>query len=158
MADMHDRISEVLLDTKKTNDELAQILGINKNTVSAYKNKHGDLKGIVLEGLVKNFNINPVWLLTGTGPKQPEKPNLSSFDKVAFKGVMKAIDEIIDEECLIISSDTKSDIIMTYYDGIRREIEELKKQGKYFEINDYINKTRIRASFYTVVEAIKSKY
>lgn len=60
------RIASALIKTGKTNDELAQILGVNKNTISAYKHEKGDLKGIVLEGLAK-IGFNPVWLLTGEG-------------------------------------------------------------------------------------------
>jgi DNA-binding XRE family transcriptional regulator/DNA-binding transcriptional MerR regulator len=61
------RVAQSLNATGLTNDELAQILGVNKNTISAYRNKKGDLKGKVLQGLSEHFDINPEWLLTGNG-------------------------------------------------------------------------------------------
>mgnify|MGYP001176973917 FL=1 len=156
MDDLHERISSVLLGTGKSNDELAQILGVNKNTISAYKNKHGDLKGIVLEGIVKHFDINPVWLLTGSGTRILNEPYMiQSLDKVTLKAIIMAIDEIIEEECLIISSETKADLILSYYEGFRRDIEERKKQGTYVELSEYTDKKKIRNSFYILLEAVQ---
>ncbi|MCP4108085.1 MAG: transcriptional regulator [Desulfobacteraceae bacterium] len=68
-----DRIAKALKETNKTNEELAQILGVNKNTIASYKKGKGDIKGIVVSGLVLNFGYNSDWLLTGEGPKYKEK-------------------------------------------------------------------------------------
>jgi plasmid maintenance system antidote protein VapI len=61
------RIARALILTDESNESLAQILGVNKNTISAYKNNRGDLKGIVLVGLAHHFGFNSEWLLTGVG-------------------------------------------------------------------------------------------
>jgi len=68
------RVALALSQICENNDVLAAKLGVNKNTISAYKNCKGDLKGIVIEGLSKQYNFSPVWLLTGEG-----EPNLSDI-------------------------------------------------------------------------------
>lgn len=72
------RIAWALKQTGKSNDDLAQILGVNRNTIAAYKNRKGDLKGIVLVGLAEKFNFNPVWLLTGEG--KPYRKGQGEFE------------------------------------------------------------------------------
>jgi len=62
-----ERIARALEYLGKSNDELAHILGVNRNTVSAYRAKKGDLKGVVLSNLASKFGFSPVWLLTGDG-------------------------------------------------------------------------------------------
>ncbi|GBC62524.1 XRE family transcriptional regulato [Desulfonema ishimotonii] len=70
---MQHRIAKALQNIGKSNEELAQILGVNRNTIAAYKNSKGDLKGIVLVGLAKKFGYNPDWLLTGEGEMFADK-------------------------------------------------------------------------------------
>ncbi len=59
--------------------EIAKNLGVNKNTIFAYKKCKGDLKGIVLENLVTKYKVNPNWLLSGEGEVfESEKSNEES--------------------------------------------------------------------------------
>lgn len=62
-----ERIAYALEHLGKSNDELAKALGVNRNTISAYRLQKGDLKGIVLSNLASKFGFNPDWLLTGDG-------------------------------------------------------------------------------------------
>jgi hypothetical protein len=59
------------LDVGIKDIDLAKILGTNKDTLAAYRNKKGLLKGIVIERLVSVYNFNPMWLLKGTGEPFP---------------------------------------------------------------------------------------
>lgn len=62
------RVAFVIARIDETIPVIAQKLGVNKNTVTAYKKGDADPKGRALENLVKVYRVNPVWLLSGTGP------------------------------------------------------------------------------------------
>lgn len=53
------------------NVQLAEKLGVNKNTVAAYSVGKGDLKGVALAGIVKHYGINGEWLISGHGEPFP---------------------------------------------------------------------------------------
>lgn len=82
---LSDRVAWALDKIDLSNEELASVLGVNKNTIANYKKGKGDLKGIVLEGLVQNFGFHPQWLLIGTGIPQSisEDKDLNSEPKEA---------------------------------------------------------------------------
>ena len=54
-----------------TNVQIGEKLGIDKNTVAAYIHGKGDLKGVALAGIVKEFGINGEWLISGRGEPFP---------------------------------------------------------------------------------------
>ena len=56
---------------KLNNIQLGQKLGINKNTVGEYSQAKGDMKGVALAALVKQFGFNGEWLMTGRGEPFP---------------------------------------------------------------------------------------
>jgi phage repressor protein C with HTH and peptisase S24 domain len=73
--ELADRIAWVI-DKIKTESEisdemLGQKLGINKNTVIAYRKREGLIKGSALEGLAKHYNYSTEWLLKGIGEPFP---------------------------------------------------------------------------------------
>ncbi len=53
------------------NIQIGQMLGVNKNTILAYSKGRGDLKGVALAGIVKNFGISGEWLIAGKGEPFP---------------------------------------------------------------------------------------
>jgi len=65
---LSERAAYVIRAINDTIPIIAQNLGVNKNTITTYKNAKGDLKGIAIENLVKRYNVNPEWILTGEGP------------------------------------------------------------------------------------------
>jgi hypothetical protein len=155
MSGLHDRISDVLLGTGKSNEELGQILGVNKNTISAYKNKQGDLKGMVLEGVVRNFRINPIWLLTGEGPKFfRESIGIQTIDKKAHRTILKALEDYIEEEGIYVTSEQKSDALLMYYEGYRKEKTEREKQGLNVEISDLATEEDMKNKFHFIMGAV----
>lgn len=52
---------------KLNNIQLGQKLGINKNTVGEYSQGKGDMKGVALAGLAKEFGFSGAWLISGIG-------------------------------------------------------------------------------------------
>lgn len=70
IPDINARVAWALKETGKSNEDLARDLEVSKNTIGAYKNGKGDLKGVVLVGLAEKYNFNPSWLLKGLGPKR----------------------------------------------------------------------------------------
>jgi len=68
MMELAERVAWAIKQTGEKHEELAVKLGVHKNTITAYKKCEGDLKGVVLTGLVLHYGFNPVWLLTGNGP------------------------------------------------------------------------------------------
>jgi phage repressor protein C with HTH and peptisase S24 domain len=60
------------LDKGIHDEELAKILGTNKNTLRQYRRNQGLLKGEVLVNLVQHYNIDPRWLFKGEGEPFPD--------------------------------------------------------------------------------------
>jgi len=73
--DFEERVSWVINNVKEkeklTNIQLAEILGVDKNTVRAYAKGKGSLKGCALSAIVKKFGINAEWLIAGNGEPFP---------------------------------------------------------------------------------------
>ncbi len=70
--DLLDRVSWAITELKNrdknlTDVILAEKLGADKNTIAAYRNKSGLVKGSLLEGLARLYDFNPEWLLKGNG-------------------------------------------------------------------------------------------
>ncbi len=55
------------LDKGITDIDLAKKLGTNKDTLAAYRQRKGLLKGEVIENLVHRYGFNPMWLFRGQG-------------------------------------------------------------------------------------------
>ena len=51
--------------------DLAKILGTNKDTLAAYRNCKGLLKGEVIEKIVSYYHFSPTWLFQGQGEPFP---------------------------------------------------------------------------------------
>lgn len=67
MTSLHERVAWALKSIQEKNHILAEKLGVNKNTISSYKNCKGDIKGVVLEGLVNIYGFSASWLISGIG-------------------------------------------------------------------------------------------
>ena len=110
---LNNRIAEALKLTKKSNDFLANALGVNKNTISAYKNEKGELKGKVLEGLCLHFGFNPEWLLTGNGlPKNLDKKKEQPLNLRLLTEAIHTIEKaLLDMNLIELSTKKKSQLI-----------------------------------------------
>jgi phage repressor protein C with HTH and peptisase S24 domain len=51
--------------------DLAKKLGTNKNTLAAYRNNKGLIKGEFIEKMVREYRFSPTWLLEGIGEPFP---------------------------------------------------------------------------------------
>lgn len=75
MEKLADRVAWAITKIKEefghSNVRIGELLGIDKNTVAAYLNMTGSLKGEVLEGLANQFNYNSDWLLKNWGEPFP---------------------------------------------------------------------------------------
>ncbi len=64
MEQLADRVTWAIVrisqDENLSDEELAKIIGTNKNTLAAYRNKEGLIKGGVLTGLIRHFNYNSI--------------------------------------------------------------------------------------------------
>jgi len=60
-------ITKIKEDPDWTDVRLGEKLGVDKNTIAAYRKKEGLIKGSVIEGLAVSFGYNPIWLLKGEG-------------------------------------------------------------------------------------------
>lgn len=85
-SSLQERTAYILASINETIPTIGEKLGVNRNTITAYKKGKGDLKGVVIENLVSVYSVNPTWLLTGEGPiykdKEPksEKQNQTATD------------------------------------------------------------------------------
>ena len=79
LADLSKRIAWAIETIKADKDldkgiqdvDLAKKLSTNKNTLAAYRNKKGLIKGEFIEKLVSEYRFSPVWLLAGNGEPFP---------------------------------------------------------------------------------------
>lgn len=67
-SSLQKRIAYILSEISDSIPVIAENLGVNKNTIAAYKKCKGDLKGVVIENLVSKYNVNPSWLFANEGP------------------------------------------------------------------------------------------
>jgi len=65
---LKDRVAHAIEYIGDTNNNFAENLGVNKNTITSYRAKRGDVKGRALVGLSVFYKIRPDWLLLGRGP------------------------------------------------------------------------------------------
>ena len=76
MEQLAERIAWAITKIKETSSltdvQLGELLGVDKNTIAAYRQKKGSIKGVALEGLSKHFNYDSKWLLTGKGEPYPD--------------------------------------------------------------------------------------
>jgi len=71
-------ITKIKDDPEWTDVRLGEKLGVDKNTIAAYRKKEGLIKGSVIEGLAVGFGYNPMWLLKGEGnPLEGDKKGLT---------------------------------------------------------------------------------
>jgi len=63
------------LDEGVSDAELAKRLSIDKNTIAAYRNKKGMIKGEFIENLIKEYGFSPAWIFTGEGEPFPGARN-----------------------------------------------------------------------------------
>lgn len=89
------RVSEAIEKIGMSDADVAQKLGVNRNTISAYKKEKGDLKGIVLLNLVNEFEFNPDWLLTGRGPEKVRRSEIVRESKKPYT-VTENIDMVLE--------------------------------------------------------------
>lgn len=66
------RLKQVRDRLGHTHAEMAARLGVHFKTYSNYESGERDLPLEVVLKLVSDAGISPAWLLTGTGPQQPE--------------------------------------------------------------------------------------
>lgn len=127
--ELHDRVAwalRLIKDQKRINNiQLAQKLGVNKNTAAAYTQGHGDLKGSALAAIVHEYNINGEWLLSGKGEpfpgaheKYPEACVSPSVGDTNVKYIQYSVRQTAVKECAqsynnkdyLFSSDQKINI------------------------------------------------
>jgi transcriptional regulator with XRE-family HTH domain len=73
------RIAWSLNQIPETIEEMAKKLGVNKNTIGAYKKGKGDVKGSVIVRLHDVYGYDPRWMITGQG--QPKISNASGQEE-----------------------------------------------------------------------------
>ncbi len=125
------RVAKALKKTGKTNEQLAQTLGVNKNTISAYRNEKGDIKGIVIENLVRKYGFSPVWLLTGQGDEkavtgkdiQTELPN--DQDNIEFGKALEILSKGLESD-----NKTLTRVIMANLWALSMITEMIAKESK----------------------------
>ena len=101
------RLNELLEENNMTRSALAQLLGINKSTITRwFDGKIGSIKATYLDRLSNYFNVNPWWLLGYETTKEKENEHhkllrdeiydvLSTLSDSQLDDVKKYIDTFI---------------------------------------------------------------
>jgi phage repressor protein C with HTH and peptisase S24 domain len=90
-------INNIQSEVKISDALLGQKLGINKNTVIAYRKGAASIKSSALEGLVKHYNYSSKWILEGMG--EP------------FPGAREKYPEVCGPDELFIEENEQSDFV-----------------------------------------------
>ena len=87
--------------------ELAKILGTNKNTLAAYRNGKGLIKGEFIERLISHYNFSPDWLFKGTGEPYPGTvPKPAPKDPLPTSEPEQKLSDLLHKTTVILESDT----------------------------------------------------
>ena len=138
-SDVSSRIAWALNQIPETIEEMAEKLGINKNTVASYKKGKADVKFSVVVGLHELYGFKPHWLITGKGNplipaekfveerefveesavsktnKSPKGKNISSIDLDLLIDIVKAVEITIADHIENISVEKKAEAISLLY-------------------------------------------
>lgn len=76
-----ERLEDTIKERKLTKYKLAQKLGWSKSTISNYVDGTTVPKGKRLQLLCRGLRINPLWLTTGSGPKDMLIEDENEYDK-----------------------------------------------------------------------------
>lgn len=68
MDSLSDRIKQVRSNMGMTQDELANMLRVHKNTLRRWESGQGQPDAYMAGEICKRFGVSPYWLLNGTGP------------------------------------------------------------------------------------------
>lgn len=165
ISTLQDRVAYVLNHIEGTHEDLAENLGVNRNTITSYKKGQGNLKGVVLENLVLKYDINPIWLLTGRGEyhivgelQDPETTNEfvkasierdssknekylihSPLNSKILRSAIKHIEEWGEETKVKISVDLKSELVSILYE-LALSGEDVKSKKTYDRFMNVIKK------------------
>lgn len=109
-----------LIRGNRSQDELAAVLGVHKNTIGKYERGERQPESEVLARMRLELGVDINWLLTGEGkPDQrtsADAPsNAGSLDETALKLVVREVETYIAERGLIISAEKKAELIITFY-------------------------------------------
>lgn len=74
-----DRLKSLMLKREITNYKLAKKLGFSKSTITSYLNNKTIPKNARLEAISKEFNVSPIWFLTGEGSDEIVAENPDSY-------------------------------------------------------------------------------
>jgi len=138
-SDVSSRIAWALNQPPETIEEMAEKLGINKNTVASYKKGKADVKFSVVVGLHEIYGFKPNWLITGRGnplvpmekivnereiveesgvsksKKSPKGKNISSIDLDLLINIVKTVEITIADHIENISVEKKAEAISLLY-------------------------------------------
>lgn len=97
-----ERIKKVRQTKKLTQQELADKMGVKRNTIAIYETNRSTPSTAVIALICRTFQVNETWLRTGEGemflPQSEElildNPSLDVFDKVLIRAYIDAPQEL----------------------------------------------------------------
>ena len=130
-SDVSSRIAWALNQIPETIEEMAEKLGINKNTVASYKKGKADVKFSVVVGLYELYDYKPEWLITGRGAPLIKKDNLVvETEIVEGIGVSKTRKSRKSKKTRSVNHDLLFDILKAVETTIADHIDNISVEKK----------------------------
>jgi hypothetical protein len=131
-------ISEILDIIKKLekiskDTELASIFGVRQSLITMWR-KRGTVPYENLLHYCELRNIDPLWLLTGKGPKyrsESSKTATTRHPKLnLMKEVIEAVEEVFERDKLSLSPEKKARLITLIYEEVSEDEKKLPLIGQ----------------------------
>lgn len=139
-------ISEILDTIKKLekiskDTELAAIFGVRQSLITMWR-KRGTIPYENLLHYCELKNIDPLWILTGKGPKfraEQSQNSLARHPKLSLmKEVIEAVEEVFERDRLSLPPEKKARLITLIYEEVSEDEKKLsfidQKVGKLIKL------------------------
>jgi transcriptional regulator with XRE-family HTH domain len=116
-----ERLKQFRLAQGMKANQFAEVVGISQSSLSEIENQNTNPSAETLSLVVRNTNINSLWLLTGEGAMFREKNEgrpLSTINTDCMSDVIEAVEEIFQKEKYHLSPKKKAELIMLLYEEL----------------------------------------
>ncbi len=121
--------------------EFATKLGVHFNTVSRHERDAHNVPADLLIKICHEFEVEPRWLLLGQGPMQRGAGGAGAPDLRRLRDVVRAIEDYLGSERLVLRPEKKADLIVTLYELVAAEKE--RNAGAPVDLSRYRNVIRL---------------
>jgi len=112
--------------------EFAESIMVHKNTISRYERELTVPDAEALARICERYSVNPVWLLTGSGPRHDIGGLLAHgecpLDETLLRDALLTVEQVMDEAERCLPAEKKAQLIHSIYELFRAHGKDLDKR------------------------------